>query len=129
MGPNHRTVLSTMGNFADACAKTGQGNVALRSYREILDRYQATLSREEEGTERNGTEAFLLFKMSRVLRMQNDHEGELSKLEMALQAIRSSDDRYMTDEDREEIGRLAVLISADIHRVNAELRKDNLDWL
>jgi hypothetical protein len=118
-----------MGNFADACAKTGQGNVALRSYQEILDRYQATLSREEEGTERNGTEAFLLFKMSRVLRMQNDHEGELSKLEMALQAIRSSDDRYMTDEDREEIGRLAVLISADIHRVNAELRKDNLDWL
>ena len=118
-----------MDNFADACAQSGRGDVALRSYREILERHKATLNKKEEGTERNATEAFLLFKMSRVLRLQNDHEGERTKLKMALQAIRSSHDKYMTDEEREEIGRLAVLISADIRRVNAELRKDNLDWL
>jgi hypothetical protein len=117
-----------MDSFADAFAKSGQGTVALRYYEEILERYQTTLNGEEV-TKRTGTEATLLFKMSRVHRLQNDREAELSKLEMALQAIRSIDERSMTGEERGEIDRLAVLISADIRRVDAELETNNMDWL
>lgn len=129
LGPHHQTVLSTMDSFADACAKSGQGTAALRCYEEILERYQTTHNRDEEVTKRTGTEAILLFKMSRVHRLQSDREAELSKLEMALRAIRSIDERSMTDEERGELDRLAVLISADISRVDAELETNDMNWL
>jgi hypothetical protein len=48
---------------------------------------------------------------------------------MALQAIRSIDERSMTDEERGELDRLAVLISADIRRVDAELETKDMNWL
>jgi hypothetical protein len=118
-----------MDSFADACAKSGQGMAALRCYEKILERYQTSLNREEEVTKRTATEAILLFKMSRVHRLQNDREAELSKLEMALQAIRSIDERSLTDGERGELDRLAALISADIRRVDTELQTNNMDWL
>ena len=129
LGPNHPTTMSTMDSLADVTAKSNDGITALKYYEELLLRYRTVLKREVGNIKRNGTEAVLLFKMSRVHRMQKDFASELSDLQRALQAIRKVDDSVLTSDEREEIDRLAVLISEDIRRCKQELQKSEFNWL
>lgn len=118
-----------MDSLADVTAKSNDGTAALKYYEELLVRYRTVLRREEGNRKRSGTEAILLFKMSRVHRSQKDFAAELSDLQRALRAIRSIDDSSMTSEERAEIDRLAVLISEDIKRCKKTLETNEFDWL
>lgn len=131
LGPNHPTTMSTMDSLADVSAKSKDSAVALKYYEELLHRYRTVLRREDGHSKRSGTEAILLFKMSRVHQSQNDFASELSDLQKALQAIRSIDDSAMTSEERAEIDRLAVLISEDVKKCKASLQQqdEERNWL
>lgn len=118
-----------MDSLADVCAKSNEPTMAFKYYEELLATYKAVLRREDGNQKRSGTEAILLFKMSRVHRSQKDYASELSELKKALQAIRSIDDSAMTGDERAEIDRLAVLISEDIKKCKTALQKNEFDWL
>jgi len=118
-----------MDSLAEVVAKSNDGVMALKYYEELLTRYRKVLIREGGNRKRSGTEAILLFKMSRVHRNHKDYASELSDLQRALQAIRAIDDSSMTSEERAEIDRLAVLISEDIKKTKDALQKSEFYWL
>lgn len=121
--------MSTMDSLADVTAKCNDPGAALKYYEELLTRYRTVRKREERNGKRSGTEAILLFKMSRVHRLQTDHASELSDLQKAVAAIRSIDDSSMSSEERADIDRLAVLISEDIKKCKAALQKSELYYV
>lgn len=110
-------------------AKSNDGVEALKYYDELLSRYRNMVKREGGSRKRSGTEAILLFKMSRVHRSQKDFASELSDLQKALAFLRAIDDSSMSNDERTEIDRLAVLISEDIKRTKDALQKSEFDWL
>lgn len=88
LGKNHATVLSTLDNLADSCSNSGNGNEALKYYNVVLERFRAN-SHGERNCRVLRAEAVLHYKMSRVHRLRNDRENQLSSLELALTAVRS----------------------------------------
>ena len=117
-----------MDSLAEASLHSGNGLLALRYYGEILDRFHETFQGDDY-TQRLGTEAILLYKMSQADHQLNDLESELEKLKMALEAIRSVDRESMTVEDLDQIDRLDDLMLADIQRVQSEMEKAQRNWL
>lgn len=111
-----------MDSLADVTAKGSDPGAALKYYEELLARYRTVLKRETGNRKRSGPEAILLFKMSRVHRLLRDYASELSELQRAVAVIRSIDDSSMSDEERADIDRLAVLISEDIKKCKAALQ-------
>ena len=119
--------MSTMDSLADVTAKGNDPGEALKYYKELLTRYRAVLKMEEGNrNKRSGTEAILLYKMSRVHRLRQDYASELSDLQKAVAAIRSIDDTSMSSEERADIDRLAALILEDMKKCKTALLAGNL---
>lgn len=121
--------MSTMDSLADVIAKGNDPDEALKYYNELLTRYRAVLKMEVLAGNRNkrsGTEAILLFKMSRAHRLRQDYASELSDLQKAVAAIRSIDDSSMSSEERADIDRLAALILEDMKKCKTALLTGNL---
>lgn len=111
-----------MDSLADVTAQSNDPGIALKYYEELLTRYRTVLKRNEGNRKRSGTEAILLFKISRVHRLLKDYASELSELQKAVAVMRSIDDTSMSNEERAGIDRLAVLISEDIKKCKAALQ-------
>lgn len=84
------TVLSTLDNIADSCANGGNFESALAHYQDVLRRFNA--GPYQSGVKPARAKSVLLYKMSRVYRKQNNANGQLDHLKMALRYFRSQPD-------------------------------------
>lgn len=91
LGKSHATVLSTLDNLADSCSHYGNGSEALKYYTMVLHRFRVNSSNSTSTSNMKvlRAESVLHYKMSRVHRMRNDRENQLTSLQQALRALRS----------------------------------------
>jgi hypothetical protein len=105
-------VLSTIDSLAESLSLSSNCVDALRWYDVILER--------SVGVHR--AEAVVFYKMSKVHSIQNDVDAMLSKLQLALRAVRS-----MNGGEAEK--QLDEQINVDISKCRVELQKRKLEWV
>lgn len=87
LGKTNATVLSTLDNLADSCANGGHFEKALSHYQEVVRRFDS--GPYQSGPKTTRAKSVLLYKMSRVYRKQNNANGQIDHLKMALRYFRS----------------------------------------
>jgi tetratricopeptide (TPR) repeat protein len=139
LGKYHSTVLSTLDNLADSCCNSGNGNEALRYYNTVLERFQ--LSGTEFGDRNNKrsfrAESILHYKMSRVHRLRNDRENQLTSLQLALKAVRAVNDCNNSSNGTEGVclssgtptDSLERRLLSDIRVCRELMEKEELKWI
>ena len=83
LGRIHPTVLMSLDNLADMLCRSGDNDMGIQLYEEILRRLQFIKYTAKE----KKSEAIIYYKLSRAQRRQNDFLGEKSSLESALIAM------------------------------------------
>jgi hypothetical protein len=83
LGRIHPTVLMSLDNLADMLCRSGDNDMGIQLYEEILRRLQFIKYTAKE----KKSEAVIYYKLSRAQRRQNDFHGEKSSLERALTAM------------------------------------------
>jgi len=119
VGKSHPTVLSTMDSLADSYSKGGDYSEALRCYKEIVNRLE---NRETDGnditTKNQRALAITYYKMSRIVRKQNDIDSAFRMLTESLCYVHVVGSPELTTRIKEEMGKVKEL-----------LQKTNLDWV
>ena len=105
-------MLSTIDSLAESLSSSSKCVDALIWYNVILERSVGA----------HPAEAVVLYKMSKVHRKQNDVDATLSKLLLALRAVRSMN-------GGEAENQLEQQINEDISKCRAELQKQKLEWV
>lgn len=142
LGKSHSTVLSTLDNLADSCLNCGNGNDAIRYYNMVLDRFRSYGNGKEASgntTKVMRAEAVLHYKMSRVHRLRNDRENQLTSLQQALKILRtyygtgthelSSPSSGEGSEISTNPDPLERRILSDIRSCRELLEKEQLKWI
>jgi len=132
LGLEHPTVLSTLDNLADSCARSNDSAVALKCYNEIIRRLEVQDKAGAEGRlSSRRAEAVVLYKMSRVSLKQNDRESALEKLHAALRSVRAIKEYAKYDENEtRKTERLERGIGKEIEQLDQELKQtESLDWV
>ena len=126
LGPHHKTVLSTMDSYADACAKNNQIQHAIQCYLQIV--YELQTKTNKVTPQKWKACAVLYYKMSRLHQHQKDGDAALQKLRFAKKCIQNSIQLSPTNNHR-SYQNLQNRIDNDLQQTEEALSKNNLYWI
>ena len=118
MAKDHPAVLNTMESLGEACLDARRFSHAFRYYNELFERSQSahSMSRLKQ--------AKILHKIAIIHEHQDDPKAQLEKLEMALRFLSSA-----SEADEEEAAVLDKQLRSELRLLQAELERQNDDWV